>query len=310
MALAVDLSGDPTVRELLRRTRSTVLDAIANADVPFERVVDALGARRQASRSPLVQTLFSFDDAPRLPERWAGLDVRVVQTVPNGTAKADLNVIGVDHGDGKPFLIWEHSDLFTDADADRLAGRHLRLLEQFVAEPAARLSELSPLGAEEEAELATWRGAPGGFDRAATIPALVARQRDRDPAALALIDGEEHLSYAELVRRAQAVAGALRAAGGGSGRHDRRARAPLARAAVACLGVLETGAAYVPLDPPTPPPGSAARWPTLAPASPSRTPIWRSCCPPASRPSTPSRPWPERRALPAQGRPTPRASPT
>ena len=51
VALAVDLSGDPTVRELLRRTRSTVLDAIANADVPFERVVDALGrAARQAAR--------------------------------------------------------------------------------------------------------------------------------------------------------------------------------------------------------------------------------------------------------------------
>ncbi len=227
VALAVDLSGDPTVRELLRRTRSTVLDAIANADVPFERVVDALGARRQASRSPLVQTLFSFDDAPRLPGRWAELDVRVVQTVPNGTAKADLNVIGVDHGDGRPFLIWEHSELFTGADADRLAARHLRLLEQFVAEPAARLSELSPLGAEEEAELAAWRGAPGGFDRAATIPDLVARQRDRDPGAVALIDGRERLSYAELVRRARAVAGRAARPRGGSGRRGRGPGAPL-----------------------------------------------------------------------------------
>ena len=63
-ALRVDLAGDPTVSELLRRVRATVLDAIANADVPFERVVEALAPPRQATRSPLIQTLFSFDDAP------------------------------------------------------------------------------------------------------------------------------------------------------------------------------------------------------------------------------------------------------
>ena len=91
---------------------------------------------------------------PRPPtRRGPGCGKRVVQTLPNGTAKADLNVIGVDHGDGAPFFIWEHSDLLDDAAADRLAGHHLRLLEQFVERPDARLSELDLLERGGAAEL-------------------------------------------------------------------------------------------------------------------------------------------------------------
>ena len=65
VALRIDLSGDPTVRELLRRVRGAVLGAMANSDVPFEQVVEDAGPEPASrGRSPLVQTLFSFDDAP------------------------------------------------------------------------------------------------------------------------------------------------------------------------------------------------------------------------------------------------------
>jgi amino acid adenylation domain-containing protein len=249
VALRLDLSGDPTVKVLLKRVRATVLDAIANADVPFERVVDRLAPRRQAGRSPLVQTLFSFDDAPGGTRRWAGVEVEVVQTVPNGTAKADLNVIGVDHGDGKPFFIWEHSDLFSDEVADRLAGQHLKLLEQFAARPDARLSELNLLDRDEEAELAAWSATAADFDRDATVPGLVERQARRTPEAVAVVDESERLRYAELVARAGAVAGALRARGVLPGDTVGVLLPRSARSALAYLGVLQAGAAYIPLDP-------------------------------------------------------------
>ncbi len=248
-ALRIDLSGDPTVSTLLKRVRATVLDAISNADVPFERVVEALAPRRQASRSPLVQTLFSFDDAPGGEGDWSGLEARVVQTIPNGTAKADLNVIGVDHGDGEPFFIWEHSDLFEDTDVDRLAGHHLNLLEQFAARPEARLSELPLHGKEEEARLRAWKSRPSEFDRDATIPGLVARQALRDPDAVAVVEDSTRLSYGELVERARAVAGSLRARGVKAGDAVGVLLPRSLRSAVAYLGILEAGAAYVPLDP-------------------------------------------------------------
>jgi amino acid adenylation domain-containing protein len=248
VALRIELSGDPSVRELLRRVRRTVLDAVANSDVPFERVVEELAPPRR-SGSPLIQTLFSFDDAPDRPSEWAGLETRVVQTIPNGTAKADLNVIGVDHGDGAPFFIWEHSELLSHAEADRLAGRHQLLLERFVARPEARISQLDLLSEGERADLERWSSSGADYDRDATLVGLVDAQVRRAPEATAVVDGERLLSYRELAERARAVAAGLAERGV---RRGDRVGTMLGRGAdgiVAQLGVLMAGAAYVPLDP-------------------------------------------------------------
>ncbi|MGC1853125.1 MAG: condensation domain-containing protein, partial [Solirubrobacterales bacterium] len=196
VGLRCDLGGDPDVRELLARVRRTALDAYANADAPFDAVVRAVGARRDPTRSPLIQTLFSFHDAPRTDERWQGLNVRLVQGIPNGTGKADLNVIGVAEGDGGMTFLWEHSELLSDAAADRLAGHHLRLLEQFAARPDARLSELDLLSEEERTELRAWNAPGGSYDREATLPGLVGAQAGRTPEATAVLDGAQRLTYA------------------------------------------------------------------------------------------------------------------
>jgi amino acid adenylation domain-containing protein len=267
--LRCDLGGDPTVRELVERVRASALESYSNADAPFDAIVEAMRPTRDPRRSPLIQTLFSFHDAPRSAAQWSGLRTRLVQVIPNGTAKADLNVIGIDDGDGSLTFAWEHSDLFTDATADRLAGHHLQLLRQFADHPEARLSELSLLSEEEKVELGAWKGCGGlsvgqqrggsaghspgplpvpEFDRSASVPDLVERQARRAPETVALVDELGSLSYEELTKRARCVAGFLR----GRGVEPRDCVAVLlprsARAAVAYLGVLDAGAAYVPLD--------------------------------------------------------------
>ena len=186
VALRCNLEGDPTVRELLQRVRQVALDAYANVDAPFDAVVERLQPPRDPRRSPLIQTLFSFHDAPRSEERWAGLEAGLVQVVPNGTAKADLNLIGINDRDGGVTFVWEHSDLFADATADRLAGHHLHLLEQFVERPDARLSELA---VSEDEELSADRALgnrpdavrPRGHrSRPDPAPGPYGRRRDRD----------------------------------------------------------------------------------------------------------------------------------
>jgi amino acid adenylation domain-containing protein len=258
IVLRVDLGGDPTVAELLRRVRRVALEAYANADAPFDAVVDALRPVRDASRSPLINVLFSFHDSPRTHEHWEGLEARLVQVLPNGTAKADLNVIGVDEGDGGMTFVWEHSDLFEDATVDRIAGRHLELMAQFASRPGARISELDFAGETTEtgssiSEAHIVRGHPAPYERDASVVDVFRDRAREEPDAIALDLEGSRLSYAELDARSQRIARRLVAHGV---RPGARVGILLHRSLdcyATLLAVLKAGAAYVALDPDWPP---------------------------------------------------------
>ena len=148
VALRVDLSDDPSLTELLGRVRAAVLEAQENQDVPFPRVVEAVAPARSSSHTPLYQTLFSIADAP-LPD----LDVTGLEIVPdespgNGSAKAEINVVVVNH-DGRgeapaePTIIWEYNgDLFSAATAERMVRDYCRVLESLLTDPGDRVSSL------------------------------------------------------------------------------------------------------------------------------------------------------------------------
>jgi non-ribosomal peptide synthetase component F len=151
VALRADLRGDPTFLELLARVRSSTLGAHANQDVPFDRVVAAMRPERVPGRHPLCQVMFAFHDAPMSAAPMAGLDMRVTPGISNGTAKFDLNVIGIPEAEqavGRPApgrieFIWEYdADLFEARTIGRAAELYRRLLDAVAADPEARISEL------------------------------------------------------------------------------------------------------------------------------------------------------------------------
>ncbi|MEO3887665.1 amino acid adenylation domain-containing protein [Nonomuraea sp. B5E05] len=262
LVLRGDVSGDPPFTELLRRTRRTVLEAMAHGETPVERVLSALDIDRDLSRTPLFQTMFGLHNAAvgyGEAATFAGLEST---PFPHGVppAMVDLRVDLWPDGDGLHGAFVYSADLFDQASADRLAARFRTLLASVAGRPEARLSELDVLpSGERELVATTWNGAalavPGG-----TVVDLFLRQARARPDAVAVeCDGEhggghdgERRTYAEVAARARAVAGQLRACGAGPGSVVAVCLPRTADLPGTLLGVMLAGAAYLPVDPALP----------------------------------------------------------
>ncbi|NGN70381.1 non-ribosomal peptide synthetase, partial [Streptomyces sp. A7024] len=224
LVLRADLSGDPTVAELLARVRQTDLDAYAHQDVPFERLVDDLNPVRSLGRHPLFQVSVGVQNRLQSDGEWKlpGLHVEGLPPASPG-ARFDLSVDLAEQldEDGAPSgmdgSILYACDLF-DADTGRaLAERFVRVLEQIAADPQRRLSEIDVLGGVERSLVVegwneTARPVSGG-----SLVELFAAQVERSPGAVAVVGEGVEWSYAHLDDRSTRVACELIARGVGRG---------------------------------------------------------------------------------------------
>ena len=248
-----------TCRALLAQTRDAVVEALAHGDAPFEDVVRELGLPRDASRNPLVQTCFSFHDSPVPAFDWPGARGTLVEHS-NGSAKFDLNIVVIPRAEqlrraGDPgereklALMWEfNTDLIPEAAARRMVEHYRQLLSAVVTGPETAVDDLSMLVDGDRAEIAAAFGAASGFPAENDVIELITRQVGRRPDAPAVTAGDRTLSYTELYTRASGLANRLAALGVGPGSRVGLCTDRSLAAVVGVLGVLLTGAAFVPLD--------------------------------------------------------------
>ncbi|MGW0934575.1 non-ribosomal peptide synthase/polyketide synthase [Streptomyces sp. NPDC002666] len=250
LVLRTDLSGNPSFTELLGRVRADALAAYAHQDVPFEHLVEALNPARSLAHHPLFQTMLSLQNAPLGAFELPGLRV-AADLVHTGTAKCDLTfMVTEDPGEqGLSVLVEYSTDLFDAATVAGIAERWLRLLRAVVADPGRRIGRVDVLSAAELRALL-----PTGEDRGGELPescitAIFERQAHANPAATAVVSGDESLTYGELNTRANQLAHALIDRGVGPEQLVALALPRSAELVVAVLAVLKAGAAYVPVDP-------------------------------------------------------------
>ena len=249
VVLRGDLSADPTFRELLARVREETLGAFARSELPFERLVEELQPDRSLAHGPLAQVSFALQNASDETLRLPGCEVE--ETSPDlGVATLDLDFHLRRSARGLEVMARYSTDLFDPSTIARLAERYGRLLRAALAAPDSRVSSLPLLDAEERrTALAGWGDAGPVPAPERTVDALFAEQAERTPDAPALSFGGETLTYAELHRRADALARELAARGVGP---DARVGLCTPRSAgmvVGMLAILRAGGAYVPLDP-------------------------------------------------------------
>nr|WP_322724278.1 non-ribosomal peptide synthetase [Streptomyces spongiae] len=250
LVLRTDLSDDRVAfRELLGRVRESSLEAFEHQDLPFDRVVEAVNPPRVAGRNPLFQVMLGYHHRPDgdpdvfgMPTEWFDMDT--------GMAKFDLHFTFVDEvGRNRLVLLLEYAlDLCDETTAQRTAGRLVRLLEQVAAEPDRPVRELEVLEeAERDSVLVRWNDTTHDVP-ATTLPELFRAQVARTPDALALVFGEQRLTYAELDARVERTARVLAGMGVGPERTVAVALPRSVDLVVALLAVHRAGGAYLPLD--------------------------------------------------------------
>ena len=250
LPLRADLSGDPTFAEHLQRTHARVLQAMENADVPFDRILEEQRLPRSTGYTPFAQATYFFQSYPQVEDPLAGLRVEdaTQHEVAPGTAQADLQLFVNQHHQGE--LMFEYSrDLYDEASIRRMGGHLLTLLEAAIESPQAPVRTLPLLTAAERAEIAGWNDTVRALPAEPTIAALFAAQAAATPDAVAVRFGDRDMTYAELDARADAVARALREAGAGPGRLVGLYVERTLEMLVGLVGIVKAGAAYVPLDP-------------------------------------------------------------
>jgi amino acid adenylation domain-containing protein len=249
---------DPAMsfRDLLAQGKETALGAYAHQDVPFATLVSELKPRQDASRNPLMQVSFIYLDFELLstPEDLGFASSSI--DVDNGASRFDLTLACWELPEGIHSYIEYNTDLYDGAKISGMLTHLGRILEQVADAPDRPLSGLDILDDGERRELLRdFQPAEPPREECLHAPVDAAAAR---PEAEAIVHAAGTTTFGELSAAADRIAAALRAHGVGAGDLvPLRAERSVEQAA-ALLGILRSGAAYVPLDPALPDERTAA----------------------------------------------------
>ena len=238
-------------RAAIRAAQAAALDAFAHADLPFDAIVEATRPPRVAGCNPIFQVMFAYQnkvDPVQLD------DVFVIYEIFDpGTAKFDLSLDIFEGPEGPTCLFEYDTALFSHARIARLCTHFLRLAEVVLADPHLPVSRLDFLTDTER------RLALAGATQIKHLPYTGSFMHvfdacaDKHAQAIAVVDGEIRLSYAELRRNAERLAAGLARQGVTRGTVVGVCLPRGSALIETLLAILRCGAAFVALDPAHPP---------------------------------------------------------
>jgi amino acid adenylation domain-containing protein len=248
LVMRTSLAGNPTFCELLARTRETALGAYAHQDIPFEMLVEHLQPERDFTRNPFFQVLFQLQRAGGSKgEQEIGPPKQLQNAV------FDLHAFLNEHPDGLEGRLEYNAALFDDLTIARIVERFGVLLEAIAGNADRPIDELAVLTPAERLQmLVEWLPGPAPLPEIPSIHAWFESQAARTPQVAAVAAAGETVTYEELNRRADRVARALCELGAGRGDRVALQLERSVEIVASILGVLKTGAAYVPIEPDTP----------------------------------------------------------
>ncbi|MFM9153503.1 MAG: condensation domain-containing protein, partial [Methylocystis sp.] len=206
LVLRLNLEGVLTGDELVERAKQVALDALSHQEAPFERLVEDLTETRSLYHSSIFQASLAWQT-----QGGASLDLADLAIDPIAVGlhevKFDVTLYLTPQTNGSISGLLEYdASLFTERTASSWVCQFERLCEAFSSQSSAPLASLSLIDTSERTQVVstfndTQREIPN-----TTLPELFAAQVERTPDAIALIFGDEEVSYRELDARANQLA--------------------------------------------------------------------------------------------------------
>ena len=268
LALRLQVPLGATFRDLLKQTRGTLLEAFEHQDYPFLNVVDQLSANRDASRSPLFQVLFVYEKPHLLQDenvssfiagavgarlRLGELEFESLPFPLQQEGQFDLTLMVVDDDSELCFTLDYKTALFDRSTVQRLGQHFMTLAESAARDPEQLVAALSMLTVAEQRDLRIWNGERSARPEGG-VGHLFEAVATAWPNAIAVVSGDEHITYQALNVKANQLARHLRTLGvtinTTVGLLVERSSVDLV---VGILGILKAGGAFVPLDQAQPP---------------------------------------------------------
>ena len=250
LAIRTDLTGAPSFRDVLKRVRTTALEAYSHQDLPFEQLIDELQLERDLSRSPLVQVMFILQSTDLTALELPGVTIEESHFGVRSSVY-DLTLF-LNQGDNGLVGAFEYNpDLFDQSMIERMCEHWLKLLEAFVANPEMPIATAPMLSDSElHQQLEAWNATAADISTTQSLCEqfhTITKQQRSSPAFYSLHEGE--LSYDELDRRSNQLAHQLHACGVEPGTRIGLCLERSFDAVIGLIAILKAGAVYVPLDP-------------------------------------------------------------
>jgi amino acid adenylation domain-containing protein/non-ribosomal peptide synthase protein (TIGR01720 family)/FkbM family methyltransferase len=249
LALRTDLSGNPSFNQLVQKVKENTLEAFGNQEVPFEKVVEAVVKERDLNRNPIYQVLFTMQNTPKIPELVLN-DIKVTTVeAEHETSQIDMICNVAETEDGLLGSVEYCTDLFKASTIERMMAHYTAILDAIAATPTAQISDLGMLATTEEHRLLVeFNQYTDDAHTDVNVVALFETQAALNPDAMALVFRQDQLTYKQLNEQANKLANYLIAKGVKPGQKVPLFTERSFDMVVGILGILKTGAAYVPID--------------------------------------------------------------
>ncbi|TYS32217.1 amino acid adenylation domain-containing protein [Bacillus pumilus] len=248
LALRTKPAGHQTVAEFATNVHQLVLEANEHQLYPFEELVDQVQTVRDTSRHPIFDVVFSMENADIRDLSMDGLHI-IPQPFDENIAKFDLTLTGNESTDHIELVFDFNSSIFKQSSIEKWKEYFLHLLEQMVSAPDQSLNQMQLLSPKQQKKLLReWSGTVLEIPSDQTVHALIEAKAYQAPYQKAATFCGTSWTYEELNHRANTVASRLISNGIKRGDRVGILTRPSLDMTAAVLGVLKSGAAFVPID--------------------------------------------------------------